>query len=148
MVGVTPSAPLIASAPVQPPLAVQEVAFVLDQVRVELPPEEMAVGLADSVTVGAAGFTVTVAVWVAAAPAAFVTVREYIVVTGGVTLTVCPLVTSMFPVAPPAAHARNSASEYLTEERPRARRVSRQRLNHGHQREAHRPPERSPHARP
>ena len=99
MVGVTPSVPLIASAPVQPPLAVQEVAFVLDQVRVELPPEEMAVGLADSVTVGAAGFTVTVAVWVAAAPAAFVTVREYIVVTGGVTLTVCPLVTAMFPGA-------------------------------------------------
>ena len=59
MVGVTPSAPLIASAPVQPPLAVQEVAFVLDQVRVELPPEEMVVGLADSVTVGA-GATVTV----------------------------------------------------------------------------------------
>ena len=99
MVGVTPSVPLIASAPVQPPLAVQDVAFVLDQVRVELPPEEMVVGLADSVTVGAAGFTVTVAVWVAAAPAAFVTVREYIVVTGGVTLTVCPLVTAMFPGA-------------------------------------------------
>ena len=59
MVGVTPSAPLIASAPVQPPLAVQEVAFVLDQVRVELAPEEMVVGLADSVTVGA-GATVTV----------------------------------------------------------------------------------------
>ena len=59
MVGVTPSVPLIASAPVQPPLAVQEVAFVLDQVRVELPPEEMVVGLADSVTVGA-GATVTV----------------------------------------------------------------------------------------
>jgi hypothetical protein len=38
---------------------VQEVAFVLDQVRVELPPEEMVVGLADSVTVGA-GATVTV----------------------------------------------------------------------------------------
>jgi hypothetical protein len=99
VVGVTPSVPLIASAPVQPPLAVQDVAFVLDQVRVELPPEEMVVGLADSVTVGAAGFTVTVAVWVAAAPAAFVTVREYIVVTGGVTLTVCPLVTAMFPGA-------------------------------------------------
>jgi len=97
--GVTLSVPLIASAPVQPPLAVQDVAFVLDQVRVELPPEEMVVGLADSVTVGAAGFTVTVAVWVAAAPAAFVTVREYIVVTGGVTLTVCPLVTAMFPGA-------------------------------------------------
>jgi len=40
---VTLSVPLIASAPVQPPLAVQDVAFVLDQVRVELPPEEMVV---------------------------------------------------------------------------------------------------------
>jgi hypothetical protein len=56
---VTPSVPLIASAPVQPPLAVQDVVFVLDQVRVELPPEETVVGLADSVTVGA-GTTVTV----------------------------------------------------------------------------------------
>jgi hypothetical protein len=58
--GVTPSVPLIASAPVQPPLAVHDVAFVLDQVRVELPPEGMVVGLADSVTVGV-GATVTVA---------------------------------------------------------------------------------------
>jgi hypothetical protein len=57
--GVTLSVPLMASAPVQPPLAVQDVAFVLDQVRVELPPEETVVGLADSVTVGA-GTTVTV----------------------------------------------------------------------------------------
>ena len=57
--GVTLSVPLMASAPVQPPLAVQDAAFVLDQVRVELPPEETVVGLADSVTVGA-GTTVTV----------------------------------------------------------------------------------------
>jgi len=56
---VTLSVPLMASAPVQPPLAVQDAAFVLDQVRVELPPEETVVGLADSVTVGA-GTTVTV----------------------------------------------------------------------------------------
>jgi hypothetical protein len=75
---------------------VHDVAFVLDHVRVELPPEGMVVGLADSVTVGT-GFTVTVTVWVAAAPAAFVTVREYIVVSEGVTLTVCPLVTATFP---------------------------------------------------
>jgi hypothetical protein len=46
--------------PAQPPLAVQEVAFVLDQVSVELPPESIIVGLADSVTVGSAAACVTV----------------------------------------------------------------------------------------
>ena len=39
--------------PVQPPFAVQEVAFVLDQVNIELLPDAMIVGLADNVTVGA-----------------------------------------------------------------------------------------------
>jgi hypothetical protein len=60
LVGLTLFVPLVASAPVQPPLAVQEVALVLDQVRVELAPDAMVVGLADRVTVGA-GATVTVA---------------------------------------------------------------------------------------
>jgi len=58
--------PLVASVPVQPPPAVQEVAFVLDQVRVELLPEAIVVSLAVSVTVGATGAAVTVTV--AAAP--------------------------------------------------------------------------------
>lgn len=53
--------PLVASVPVQPPLAVQEVALVLDHVRVELLPDAMVVGLADRVTVGA-GTAVTVTV--------------------------------------------------------------------------------------
>jgi hypothetical protein len=54
--------PLVAFVPVQPPLAVQEVALVLDQVRVELLPGSIVVGIAVSVTVGtAAAVTVTVA---------------------------------------------------------------------------------------
>lgn len=54
--------PLVASVPVQPPLAVHEVALVLDQVRVELLPDVIVVGLADRVTDGAeVAETVTVA---------------------------------------------------------------------------------------
>jgi hypothetical protein len=41
--------------PVQPPEAVQLVAFVLDHVTFVLPPDAIAIGLADRVTVGAAG---------------------------------------------------------------------------------------------
>jgi hypothetical protein len=55
----------MASVPVQPPPAVQDVAFVLDQVRVEALPEAIVVGLAVSVTVGAAGAAVTVKVAIA-----------------------------------------------------------------------------------
>jgi hypothetical protein len=63
--------PLVVSVPVQPPPAVQDVAFVLDQVRVELLPDEIDVGLADSVTVGAgAAETVTVALADALVPPA------------------------------------------------------------------------------
>ena len=61
MVGDTASVPLVASAPAQPPEAEHEVAFVLDQVSVELPPEPMVAGFAVKVTVGtAAPVTVTV----------------------------------------------------------------------------------------
>ena len=56
--GLTLCVPLAASVPVQPPPAVQEVAFVLDHVRVELLPEAIVVKLAESVTVGT-GATVT-----------------------------------------------------------------------------------------
>ena len=69
LVGLTLCVPLVTSAPVQPPLAVQEVAFVLDQVRVEVLPEAIVVGLAESVTVGA-GATVTVALTGAVVPPA------------------------------------------------------------------------------
>jgi len=65
LVGLTLCVPLVTSAPVQPPLAVQEVAFVLDQVRVEVLPEAIVVGLAESVTVGAGATVTTVTVAVA-----------------------------------------------------------------------------------
>ncbi len=78
LVGLTLFVPLVASVPVQPPLAVQEVALVLDQVNVELLPDAMVVGLADKVTVGAgaAAVTVTVALAGAVVPPAPVQVSE------------------------------------------------------------------------
>lgn len=50
----------MALAPLQPPDAVQDVAFVEDQVRVDEPPEEMADGEAEKLTVGATAPEVTV----------------------------------------------------------------------------------------
>ena len=50
--GETESVPLTALLPLQPLLAVHEVAFVDDHVRVELAPLVILVGLAESVTVG------------------------------------------------------------------------------------------------
>lgn len=44
--------PLVAKLPVHPPDAVHEVAFVLDQARVDNWPELIEVGLAEIVTVG------------------------------------------------------------------------------------------------
>ena len=59
--GPVDSEPLVDFDPVQPPLAVQEVAFVEDQLSVEAPPVVTDVGLAASVSVGAGGgITVTV----------------------------------------------------------------------------------------
>ena len=91
--------PLVTSVPVQPPLAVQAVALVLDQVSIEEPPESMVVGLADNATVGVGPeiFTVTVAVWLTGVPAEFVTVRVYVVVTAGETLTAVPLLAGRLP---------------------------------------------------
>lgn len=65
------SLPLVPLLPVQSPLAVQDVAFVVDQVSVLLPGETTVLGLALRLTVGAAGagLTVTVVVWVALPPA-------------------------------------------------------------------------------
>ena len=60
--GLTLFVPLVVSMPVQPSLAVQEVALVLDHVRVELLPDAMVVGLSDRVTVGAGAVAVTVTV--------------------------------------------------------------------------------------
>jgi hypothetical protein len=53
--GPTGSLPEVAFAPLQPPLAVHDVALVDDQVSVEVPLTETEVGFADSVTVGAGG---------------------------------------------------------------------------------------------
>ena len=52
--------PLIASVPLHPPDAVQEVALVEDQDSVELPPFATVLGLAPKLTVGAGDVTVTV----------------------------------------------------------------------------------------
>ncbi len=62
--------PDVARLPLQPPLAVQLVAFVDDQVRLELPPLGTEAGLADSCTVGlgATALTVTVTAWLAPPP--------------------------------------------------------------------------------
>jgi hypothetical protein len=54
--------PLVALAPLQPPEAVHEVAFVELHMRVAAVPVPIIVGLADSVTDGAGGAAVTVTV--------------------------------------------------------------------------------------
>jgi hypothetical protein len=61
--------PLVASLPLQPPEAVQDVAFLDDQDRVELLPLAMVLGLALKLTVGAGELTVTVADCAALPPA-------------------------------------------------------------------------------
>ena len=61
--------PLTALLPDQAPEAVQEVAWVLDHVRVELAPLATVLGLAVKLTVGAADVTVTVADCAALPPA-------------------------------------------------------------------------------
>jgi hypothetical protein len=58
LVGLTLFVPLVASVPVQPPLAVQEVAFVLDQVNIELLPDAMVVGFATKLAIDGAGAVV------------------------------------------------------------------------------------------
>ena len=57
--------PLVASAPLHPPEAVQDVAFVDDQVSADALPLATVLGFADSVMVGAGVVTETVAVCVA-----------------------------------------------------------------------------------
>ena len=61
--------PPVASLPVQPPEAVQDVACVEDQVSVELPPLLTALGPTLRLTVGVAAFTETVADCTALPPA-------------------------------------------------------------------------------
>ena len=85
VVGETDCVPLVGSVPLQPLLAVQEVALVELQESVEDCPFVMVPGLAERVTVGAeAAVTVTVADWLADPPAP-VHAREYVVVVPGET---------------------------------------------------------------
>jgi len=98
LAGLTLCVPLVAIVPVQPSLAVQEVALVLDQVNIELPPDAMFVGLAEMVAVGTM-FTVVVAV--TALPTVGVTVSVYVVFTLGLTGTGVPLVAGL--LKPPGA---------------------------------------------
>jgi hypothetical protein len=51
--------PLVGSLPDQPPEALQAVALVVDQVKLELPPLTTVLGLADSATVGEGAGEVT-----------------------------------------------------------------------------------------
>ena len=60
--------PLIALLPDQPPEAVQAVALLETQLKVELSPLTTVLGLADKVTTGAGGVTETVADWFALPP--------------------------------------------------------------------------------
>jgi hypothetical protein len=62
VVGETVEVPLVASLPLQAPLAVHEVALVDDQVRLALEPTVIDVGDTAIVTVGAGFVTVSVAV--------------------------------------------------------------------------------------
>jgi hypothetical protein len=61
--------PLVASDPLQPPEAVQEVALAVDQLKVELLPLATLLGLAVIVTVGAGEVTETVVDCAALPPA-------------------------------------------------------------------------------
>jgi hypothetical protein len=96
--------PLVASAPIQPPEAVQEVALVELQVSVEAPPLVTVVGFAVKVAVGAE-LTVIVAVAVVLVPPGPAQVSEYDVFVLRAPVLRLPLIASA-PVQPPeAVHA-------------------------------------------
>ena len=91
-VGVTDCVPLVALVPVQPLLAVHEVAFVELHESVADPPVVIEVGFADRVAVGGVGGnvtdeTVTVALAAGDVPPAPVQVTEYVAVAVGETVT-------------------------------------------------------------
>ena len=76
MTGPVLCVPLVALLPLQPPVAVQEVALVELHVSVDAPPLAIEVGLAVNVTV-AAGTTVTAAVTIELVPPVPLQVKEY-----------------------------------------------------------------------
>ena len=93
--------PLADLVPDQAPEAVQEVAFVADQVRVELPPLATVLGPADKVTTGAAAVTETVVDCVALAPRP-VQVSVYVVLALSAPVDWEPLM-ALLPDQPPEA---------------------------------------------
>lgn len=93
--------PLTACAPFHPPLALQAVAFVDDQVSVLVEPAATAVGEAVSVKVGAGVVTVTLAVCVALPPAPVQVKVNVVLAVNGALVTV-PL-TERAPDQPPLA---------------------------------------------
>ena len=95
--------PLVASLPFHPPEAVQEVAFVDDQDRVELLPLAMVLGLALKLTVGAGEVTVTVADC-AALPPVPVQVSVYVAFALSAPVDWEPLVALEPDQAPEAVH--------------------------------------------
>lgn len=93
--------PFRALEPLQPPDAVQEVALLLDHVRVEAAPAFTVLGAALSVTIGALAETVTVADCVADPPGP-VQVNSYSVVFVRAPVDQVPLVGTL-PCQPPTA---------------------------------------------
>jgi hypothetical protein len=93
--------PLVALVPVQPPVAVQDVALVEFHVSMEAPPLATDVGFAVSVAV-AAGMTVTVVVATLLAPFAPLQLKEYTVDVARAPVLWLPLV-AWVPVQPPVA---------------------------------------------
>ena len=93
--------PLVASEPLHAPDAVQAVALVEDQVKVDEPPWAMLVGLAVSETVGGVAATVTVTDWAAVPPVPVqVRVNFVVAVRSGV---VWEPFTASEPLQPPEA---------------------------------------------
>jgi hypothetical protein len=102
LVGDTACVPLVARAPLQPPLAVQLVALVLVQVSVLPWPAPMDVGFATRLTVGGAGVAVTVTVTESPAlPPSPLQASAYVVVPAGD--TVCVPLVDRAPLQPPLA---------------------------------------------
>jgi hypothetical protein len=94
--------PLVARLPDQPPEALQLVALVEDQLRVEVPPLDTLVGLAASVTVGCDGVATDTVVDCAADPPAPVQLKVNFVVLVRAEVAFDPFIASL-PLHPPEA---------------------------------------------
>jgi hypothetical protein len=92
---------VVASAPLQPPEAVHDVAWVEVQVKVEVPPDATVVGLVARATVGRA-FTVIVAVAAVLVPPGPAHVKEKVAVVVNAPVLRVPLTLSV-PLHPPEA---------------------------------------------